>query len=123
MTLPKHFSEELWSLMGNKKSIFKTFAIYYICMAVFCGIRIIASLGYMPEGKLGDVVFTLVIQVVVLFLLPLTLYCLLIKVRPRQVFKTCNFDKVNINVILISFVIATVFVYTVSSKEEKIIIE
>lgn len=92
-----------YTVENNKKSIFKTFAIYYICMAVFCVIRILATLGYMPEAKLGDVVFTLIIQVIVMFLLPFVLYCLLIKVRPRALFKTCNFDKVNFTVILLSF--------------------
>ena len=31
------------------------------------------------------------------------LYCLFIKVRPKSLIKTCNFDKVNFTVILLSF--------------------
>ena len=37
-----------------------------------------------------------------MFLLPLFLYCLFIKVKPRQVFKSCNFEKIGFLAILIS---------------------
>lgn len=95
-----------YTVEGNKKSISKVFAIYYICMAVFCLIRISSAIDNLyPEGKIGDIVFSLIIQLGVLFLLPAILYCVLIKVKPRQALEHFNFSKVSINVILISIVI------------------
>lgn len=96
---------KFYTIENKNKSIFKTFAIYYICMVVFLLMRILASLGVMPDGKFGDIFFSVLLQIGVLFLLPLILYCLLLKVKPKQVFKTCNYDKVNVNMVLISIVL------------------
>lgn len=74
-------------------------------MVVFCGLRILSSLGILMDGKLGTAIYTLVIQIGILFVLPLFLYCILLKNKPRKVFKTCNFDKVNFKIIIISFAI------------------
>ena len=73
-------------------------------MAVFCILRIISSKGIMA-GAWGDFAFTFVVQVLTLFLLPLFLNCVFLEVRPKQVFKSCNFEKINIQTILISFML------------------
>ena len=95
---------KFYTVEEKHKSIFKTFAIYYICMAVFCILRIISSKGIMA-GAWGDFAFTFVVQVLTLFLLPLFLNCVFLEVRPKQVFKSCNFEKINIQTILISFML------------------
>lgn len=94
---------KFYTLESEHKSIFKTFAIYYICMAVFCGVRIVASLGALPDNTWGEIISTILIQFVVLFLLPFFLYCFLLKEKPREIFNICNFNKCNYKVILISF--------------------
>lgn len=95
-----------YTVEGKQKSIFKVFAIYYICMALFCVVRILAGIeGVLPEGKWGDVAFSFVIQVIILFLIPFVLYNLFLKVSPKQTFEHCNFSKINIAVILISLVL------------------
>ena len=71
-------------------------------MAVFCAIRIQMSSNGSFEGVWGDIYSSFVIQILIMFLLPLFLYCLCIKVKPRQVFKSCNFETLNFNAILIS---------------------
>ena len=91
-----------YTIEDNKKSIFKVFAIYYICMAVFCVIRILASTGILPQVDYIDGIFTFSIQVGILFLLPLVLYCLFLKVKPKFVFESCNFTKMNWRVVFIS---------------------
>lgn len=91
-----------YTVENNKKSIFKTFAIYYICMAIFVGVKIFASSVTLPEEKWVDVTYSFVVQAIVVFLLPLLLYSLLLKVSPKKVFKTCNFNKISFMVILIS---------------------
>ena len=92
-----------YTIENKHKSIFKTFAIYYIAMAVFCIVRIIVSLGAFPDGKAGEIISSCVIQILILLLLPAVLYCVLLKVRPKQLIKTCNFFKCNYKIILISF--------------------
>lgn len=88
----------------TKKSIFKTYMIYFISMSLFCIMRIAVAEGFL--GGLGatwqDVIGTLIIQVLIMFVLPMTLYCTLIKVKPKSLFRTCNFSKINTPTILIS---------------------
>lgn len=94
---------KFYTIEEKHKSIFKTFAIYYICMAVFCVLRIVSSSIGVYGGLLGDFSFTFVVQVLTLFLLPLFLKCLFMQVSPRTVFKSCNFEKINVSTVLISF--------------------
>lgn len=91
-----------YTVENPKKSIFKIFAIYFACMAIFCCIRILASLGFIPDGKWGDVLYSIIIQVGVLFLLPMGLYCLFMKSKPKEVFKKAHFYKINFKIVLIS---------------------
>ena len=94
---------KFYTVEENKKSIHKVFAIYYICMAIFCLIRISSTIdGLYADGIAGDIIFTLLIQVVVLFLLPFALYSIKLRVKPREVFEHCNFFRINFTVILIS---------------------
>lgn len=88
----------------RKKSVFKTYLIYFIVMALFCGVRIISSLGMLDNipAPWNDVVFTAIIQVVIMFLVPFILYMLFLRVTPKQVFKTCNYSKTSLSTILIS---------------------
>ncbi len=88
----------------NKKSIFKTYLIYFICMTCFCIVRIASANGWLSgvSPRLADVISTLVIQVGIMFVLPLCLYCAFIKVKPKAVFKTCNYNKINVPTVFIS---------------------
>lgn len=94
-----------YTIENPKKSIFKTYGIYFVSMFLFCIVRIMASAGLFPDGKWGEVLSSLVIQVGVLLLIPATLYMLLLRVTPKQVLKTCNYYKCNVVVILLSIFI------------------
>ena len=94
-----------YTVETKNKSIFKIFAIYYICMAVFCGIRIWVSVSGAFGGIVGDTILSIIVQTGVMFALPLILYCLFMKVKAKQVFKSCNFEKLGFNAILISIVL------------------
>lgn len=89
----------------TKKSIFKTYMIYFISMSLFCIMRIAVAEGFLSslDATWQDVVATIIIQVLIMFLIPMLLYCTLIKVKPKSLFKTCNFSKVNTSTVLISF--------------------
>lgn len=92
-----------YTVETKNKSIFKIFAIYYVCMAVFCGVRIWAASSGAFGGIIGDISLSIIIQIGALFVIPLVLYCFLLKVKPKQVFKSCNFEKIGFIAILISF--------------------
>lgn len=91
-----------YTVEGNKKSIKRVFAIYYACMALFCLLRIIATFGAFSSGKGGDILFTFIIQVCILAIIPFVLYVIFLKVKPKDVFQHCNFFHINIPVVLIS---------------------
>ena len=91
-----------YTVETKNKSIFKIFAIYYICMAVFCIVRFLFSYNGNLSGLAGEILSSLLIQITIMFLLPLFLYCVFLQVKPKQVFRSCNFDKVGVSVIFIS---------------------
>ena len=74
-------------------------------MILFCVMRIAVAEGFLSNfgAVWQDVLGTLIIQILIMFVLPLTLYSLLIKVKPKSVFKTCNFSKINTATVFISF--------------------
>lgn len=77
-------------------------------MAVFCIIRIIAGLGIIPSTTLNNSILTFAIQVGCLGLLPLTLYCISFKAKPKYLFEECNFFKINISTIFISIILGII---------------
>ena len=97
-----------YTVETKNKSIFKIFAIYYICMAVFCLIRIFGSSGNMLSGVWGEVYQSIIVPIGILFLLPLFLYIVFFKVKAKQVFKSCNFEKLGFVAILISIVLGII---------------
>ncbi len=97
----------------SKKSIFKTYLIYFISLMLFCGVRIISSLGLLDGVKApwNDILFTSIIQIGIMFLIPFTLYMLFLRVTPKQVFKTCNFYKPTFSVVLTSLALGVVLFF------------
>lgn len=88
------------------RTIFRTYSIYFIVLALFVGIRISANLGvfnFMPSEIGNSYVATIIIQIVLMFLLTLGLSCLLFKEKPKQVFKDFRFKKISFKAVLISF--------------------
>ena len=71
-------------------------------MAVFCIVRFLFSYNGNLSGIAGEILSSLLIQITIMFLLPLFLYCVFLQVKPKQVFRSCNFDKVGVSVIFIS---------------------
>lgn len=74
-------------------------------MFVFCVLRILASNGIIASGAFGDFAFSFAVQILTLFLMPLFLYCVFLNVKPKQVFKSCNYEKINFQTVLISFML------------------
>ena len=75
-------------------------------MALFCLVRVLSSIdGVLPQGKWGDIIFTIVIQLVLLFIIPFVLYMKFLKVTPRQTFEHFNYSKISVVVVFISIAI------------------
>lgn len=74
-------------------------------MLMFCAIRIAVSEGFLSElgARWQDVVSTIIIQGLFMFGLPLVLYSLFLKTKPKNVFKTCNYRPINTATVFISF--------------------
>ena len=96
----------------KNKSIFKTYLIYFIALACFVCVRILSSLGVFIDlsNNAIDIIYSSIIEIGCLFLLPLCLYCLWLKQKPKQVFKTCNFAKMNFRSVVYSILLGF-FIY------------
>lgn len=91
----------------KKSKVFKVYLIYFISMAIFCLIRIASSLGAFNfvNAKWVDIIYTFIIQVGLMFVLPLSLYTLLInnKVGFVGTFRAARMhNKISLKVVLIS---------------------
>lgn len=92
----------------TKSKVFKVYLIYFICMAIFCSIRIASALGLFGSlhPDISDIVYTVVIQLGIMVILPMVLYTLFVNKSGGivQTFKDTQLNgKINIKVILISF--------------------
>ena len=95
---------------SKTKSIYKTYMIYFICMICFLAVRIAYANGFLSfkDAMVNNMFSTIIIQVIIMFLLPFGLYCMLLKVKPKKLFNTCNYYKLNKKAIIVSFAIGIV---------------
>ena len=90
----------------ERPGIFKIYLIYFISMALFCVLRIFSAFnitgGLHPD--IADIIYTLIIQVGLMFLLPLILYTIFIRKTGniKTTFKHMRFSRIGIQTILIS---------------------
>ena len=65
----------------KKSKVYKVYLIYFISMAIFCGLRIASSFGLFNflHPDIADIVYTVIIQVGLMLLLPMSLYTLFFK--------------------------------------------
>lgn len=90
-------------LEKKNKSIMKTYMIYFIVVVLFILVRILVSeniLVISNDYLINSIGLNSIVQVGILFLVPMTLYCILLKVSPKSVFKTCNVNKPNYKILL-----------------------
>lgn len=93
----------------SNKSIYKTYAIYFTCLALFVLLNVLINENILKvTSSWQSTVFTIIIQLFIMFGIPFLLYALLLKQKPKQIFKTCNYFKPNWQVVLISFTIGII---------------
>jgi len=86
----------------------KTFLIYYIVVIAFVGLRIMSSLGvfsFISDPYLKSTTTTFLIQICVLFLLPLILYKLFSKQKTKEIFKSFGYRKISFKVIVLTIIL------------------
>ena len=96
----------------KNKSVYKTYLVYFIALLSFVCVRIMSSIGIFSSlsNNSIDIIYSSIIELGCLFLIPLLLYCLFLKQKPKQVFKTCNFYKMSFMTILYSIILGF-FIY------------
>ena len=90
----------------KKRQFFKIFIIYFAILFTFVLVRTIANLGVfnaIENEYVLDLVTTLIIQVGILFLLPISLYMCFFKKSPKKVFDDFGYKKINLKAVLICF--------------------
>ena len=83
--------------MQKTSNFFKITLIYFISLSLFVGVRIIFQLGFLSNVNeyLQDILSTGLIQLVIMFLIPLLLYMLLFRKKPKQTFEDVGFKKIS----------------------------
>jgi len=96
--------------MKKTSTFFRVTLIYFICLVCFVGVRIVFSLGFLSgaESNVQDILSSLIIQVGVMFLIPLALYLLFFKKKPKEAFNNFGFKKITGKAVLICFLIGII---------------
>lgn len=92
--------------MQKTNRIFGTYFIYFICMALFCVMRILSELGVfnaIKSPELRSVVTTLIIQIGIMFLLPLILCCIFFRKTPKSVIRHNEYKSIGLKAVIICF--------------------
>lgn len=86
-----------------KSKFFNVNFVYFLTAVLFCLIRILSLVGaFNFMGVFGNYVVNLVIQIGIIFLLPLFLFSYLNKQKVKTTFKQCSYNKISGKEILIS---------------------
>ena len=94
---------------NEKKINFFTLLVYFVALALFVVMRICGAYGLFNFlGVYGSYFLSLITQVGIIFLVPLTIFAVVTKSKPKHVAQFCMFKKVSYKVILISFVLGVV---------------
>lgn len=94
--------------MNKNSKVYKVYLIYFISMALFCCLRIASSFGAFNflHPDIADIVYTVVIQVGLMLVLPMSLYTLFFKSKEGFIstFRDTHLSHgVNWRVLILSF--------------------
>ncbi|MGD9901074.1 MAG: lysostaphin resistance A-like protein [Spirochaetales bacterium] len=91
----------------KNKALFKTNLIYFITIATFVAVRILSSVGIFDglSSEVASNVFTLIIQLGVMFVLPIGLSLLFFKKGVKNTFKDIGFKRVSSNTVVTALLI------------------
>ena len=103
-------------MFKNKdKKLFNLYMAYFIAMLFYVAVRIIANVGLFNglNDNITSLIYTLLIQVGVMFLIPFGLFALFIRKNGglKETAKSANIKKINAKVILISVLLGFVIIF------------
>ena len=91
----------------KNKNIFKINLIYFVAI---CLVATIFALGYLGILK-NDTLTSFLIQIVVMFAIPLLMYSLLMKKNLKETFRDCGFKSISKKMLLISLALGVVLYF------------
>lgn len=88
----------------KNKNLFKINLIYFIAITLFVGLRIFSGLGGFNglDSELASKIFTIIIQVGIMCLVPFTLYMIFFKKGLKKTFKFIGFKKISLKSVFIA---------------------
>ena len=92
--------------MKKQSSLFSAGLIYFIILFLFVGVRVFNYFVELPiSAEIFDLIFTLIVQVGLMFLFPVFMFSIMQKQKPKETFKQFGYNKINIVSILTSVLI------------------
>lgn len=85
----------------KNKAFFKINIIYFIALTCVAILFVLGSMGII----VSDVLSSILIQIVVMFAIPLLLYSIFFKKNPAETFRDCGFSAISAKAVAISFLL------------------
>lgn len=108
-------------MFSTNRSVFNIYLIYFVSMALFTIVRILSNVGafsFLPD-KWSSLIFTVIIQVFIMFLIPLLLYTWFNHTKSvKKSFAEVSIKPIKMNVVVLSLLlgIAAFFINLVVSS-------
>lgn len=91
----------------KNKNIFKINIIYFVAICLVAMVFVLGYLGILQN----DILSSFLIQIVVMFAIPLLMYSLLTKKNLKETFSDCGFKRITIKMLLISITLGFVLYF------------
>ena len=90
-------------LLKNEKRLFWSNLCYFIILTLFVVLRIVSSAGLLDfAGEWQDKLFTIIVQILILFAVPMLIYRFAYKQKTKDIFRSFGFRKTSGKVLLCS---------------------
>lgn len=92
--------------MKKQTALLSTGIIYFIILFLFVGVRVFNYFVELPiSAELFDLIFTIIVQVGLMFLFPVFVFSIMQKQKPKETFNQFGYNKINVVSILTSIAI------------------
>lgn len=91
----------------KNKHVFKINLIYFVALVLVATIFLLGYLGVLKN----DILTSFLIQIVVMFAIPLLLYSLIFKKKPKETLVDCGFRKISLRMIFLAILVGVVLYF------------
>ena len=97
----------------RKKQVCIVYAIYFIAMILFCGVRILSAQNAIPLDNyyVYELVYALLIQIGIMVVIPISIFYIFMPKKQHILQKTLHFHKIKPSAIAITFVIGIILFF------------